>query len=72
MLLLRADYVLYQPCFANPSVQSEAGQCNATLSANLQNLLHYNTSYARARLCQYGYIIACLHSCTLYKLFVFT
>lgn len=48
------DYLQYQPCFANPGVQSEAAHCNRTLVSKLTSLKTYNTSYRRARLCQYS------------------
>lgn len=49
------DYVLHQPCFADPHVQDEAASCNATFNEKLNSLASINdTAYKRARICQYA------------------
>jgi len=52
-LITCTDYLQYQPCFSNAGLQTEAARCNQTLSNKLQFLKTYNSSYGRARLCQY-------------------
>lgn len=49
------EYVLHQPCFADPHVQDEAASCNATFNEKLNSLASINdTAYKRARICQYA------------------